>query len=332
MKAMTYTALLMMKKVSLARRTLKRVLPASWRAILRRLFLEEGFHLYPCDCFSRFRPDRTSFGRWLAYETRFRLWRLTYGRRARLERPIFMIGCPRSGTGISVRLFALHPDVANLSEAPDIWDPWHYRDLTADDHWSAADVTPKEAARLHARFEFHRRFEGKERFINKHPPNSVRLDYIRTVFPDAVFIHIVRDGRPVAASIVEFVERIPRFRDVPMPICRPPNWRELVRPNRAVEAALQWRALVSLILAKRSELGPAYHEIRYEALCEDPRGILGAAFRFAGLRADDEVLARLPERLESQNCKWRPKLTPEEIEQVTAVQEPLLKELGYAHK
>ncbi|MEK7863976.1 MAG: sulfotransferase, partial [Chloroflexota bacterium] len=57
----------------------------------------------------------------LGTELAYRVWLLVGGRAARLERPIFMIGCPRSGTTVAVELFALHPDVANLvgpQEAP----------------------------------------------------------------------------------------------------------------------------------------------------------------------------------------------------------------------
>ncbi len=56
----------------------------------------------------------------------------SYGGRWRLRRPVFMIGCPRSGTGVAMRMFASHPRVANLSEAGSLWDPRHYNDGDAD--------------------------------------------------------------------------------------------------------------------------------------------------------------------------------------------------------
>jgi len=319
----------MMATSSPARRVLKHLLPAPWRATLRRAFFEEGFHLYPPDCFSRYRPQGASLLRWLGYEARYKAWHVTRGRRARLERPIFVIGCPRSGTGISVRLLALHPLVANLSEVPDIWDPWHYRDFEADHHWTAADVRPGDAARLHARFEYHRRWHRRPRFVNKHPRSSVRIDYIRAVFPDAVFVHIIRDGRAVVTSMLAFVRERPRQQRARMPFCHPPNWQALVREDKAEQSALQWCAIVRHVLSKKAELGAAYHEIRYEELCEAPRAVLGAAFRFAGLRADDEVLARLPERLENRNYKWKQQLSLQQIETIVRVEAPLLEQLGY---
>lgn len=309
------------------RQILKRVLPPPVRAALRRVLYPGRFHLHPA--FSRYTGPE-SVVTWAVYEAGFHLWRNLWGRGARLERPIFLIGCPRSGTSIAVELFALQPEVANLSEAPEIWDPRGYEDFEADHHWTAADVRPQDAARLHARFAYHRRWHRKARFVNKYPRSSVRIDYLRAVFPDAVFVHVIRDGRAVAASMLQALGRRRRGQVRPdMPFTHPPNWRGLIRPDKAEQVALQWREVVNYILNKRVELGPAYHEIRYEELCENPRAVLGAAFGFAGLRADDEVLARLPERLDSQNYKWKQQMSLQQIETVNRIAAPLLKELGY---
>lgn len=283
------------------RAALKRILPATWRAALRRV----------------------------SHEPAFLLWRFTVGRGKRLERPIFMIGCSRSGTTLAGTLFGLHPDVVNFSEAHEIWDPRGYRDPEADHYWAAADVRAEDAARLHARFEYVRRYLGKERLFNKNPRSSVRIDYIRTVFPDAVFIHVFRDGRAVTASMLEFIRKREHLEPVPMPFCRPPEWRTLLRADRVEQAALQWRAVVSHVLSKRAELGAAYYEFKYEDLCNDPRRVIGAAWRFAGLRVDGEVLGRPPERLESQNYKWKEQLSLEQIERVTVIQRTLLEEMAY---
>lgn len=306
--------------------TLKRILPPPVRAALRRLLYPGRFHLHPA--LSRYSGPE-SVVTWGLHEAGFHLWRHTLGRSTCLKQPIFMIGCSRSGTTIAAALFGLHPDVADFSEAHPIWDPRGYRDPEADHYWVAADVRAEDAARLHARFEYVRRHLGKERFFNKNPRSSVRIDYIRAVFPDAVFIHVIRDGRAVAASMLEFIRARAHLESVPMPLCRPPSWRELLRADKLEQVALQWREVVSFILKKRAELGPAYHEFKYEELCDDPRRVLAATWRFAGLRVEADVLERLPERLESQNYKWREQLNPEQIELVTGIQRSLLEEMAY---
>jgi hypothetical protein len=270
-------------------------------------------------------------------EGAFALWRPLFGGQ-RLARPIFMIGCPRSGTSVSAVLFARHPDVAGFSEAGEVWDPRGYADPEADHHWPAKRVTAEEAARLHDRFEFARRlrslpFHRGRRLLNKHPRNSVRIEYLRAVFPDAFFVHVIRDGRAVVHSMLEMVEREPARRLVPMgAFCKPPDWRALLREDAVEQAALQWREIVSYVLDQRPALGGQYHEYRYEDLCHDVRGVLGQAFAAAGLRADERVMARLPQRLEVQNFKWRGAFDEAQVETLLRVQGPLLERLGYGDR
>ena len=118
------------------------------------------------------------------WTTRSLAWRALHPT-ARLAEPIFLVGSPRSGTTLTVNLFGTHPDVANWSEGGRLWDPIHYHDPEADHHWTAEDATPGQIRRLHRWCEWYRQSHGKARFVNKHPRNSVRIDYLRRVFPDA---------------------------------------------------------------------------------------------------------------------------------------------------
>ena len=264
------------------------------------------------------------------YELAYRVWLLAGGRQAHLERPIFMIGCPRSGTTVAVELFARHPDVANLSEAQEIWDPRRHLDPEADHHWTAAEVTPEDARRLHTRFEFHRRLRGQARFVNKNPRSSVRLGYIRAIFPDALFLHVIRDGRAVTHSLLREMRRNSLRQRFPFGnFCKPPNWRALLREDPAEQAALQWREVVRHVLAERPALGASYHELRYEDLCQNPRQVLAHAYGFAGLRVDEKALKRLPARLDSQNFQWRTALSAGQIETINRIQEEQLRQLDY---
>lgn len=247
-----------------------------------------------------------------------------------LEKPIIMVGCPRSGTSIAVELFATHPWVANRSEAGQVWDPDHYYDPNAHHHWGAEMVTEEGARRLHAKFEYYRQRSGRKRLVNKHPRNSVRIDYIRQIFPDAFFIHVIRDGRAVVNSIINKTQREPTRQRIPFGnFCKPPHWRQFLRDDPVEQAALQWREIVRYVLSRRHELGARYQEFKYEDMCSMPRETFASMFEFAGLPVSDEFLARIPKQLRNMNYKWKEQLSSEQIASIDAVQEELLEELGY---
>lgn len=256
-------------------------------------------------------------------------WRATHPK-PRLVAPIFLVGSPRSGTSLAVDLFGTHPEVANWSEAGRLWDPVDYRNPEADHHWTAERATPAEAARLHRWCEWYRCKEGKARFVNKHPRNSVRMGYLRAIFPDARFIHVIRDGRGVAASIRAQVKSRPRRAAQPLGgFCRPPGWRSLMREDPIEESALLWRAIVRHVRTEGVRLGSDYREVRYERLCAEPRAVFAELFRFADLPDDGPALAGIPAEPLAQSDAWRETLGPEGIATVEKAAGDLLAELGY---
>jgi hypothetical protein len=249
---------------------------------------------------------------------------------AKLTAPIFLVGSPRSGTSLAVNLFATHPDVANWSEAGRLWDPIDYHNDEAEHHFEVERATPAQVARLHRWCEWYRRSHGKARFVNKHPRNSVRIDYLRRVFPDARFIHVIRDGRAVVSSIVTLIRSRARREKQPMGgFCRPPGWRTLLRDDLVEQTALQWQAIVRHVRGWRATLGEDYCEVRYEELCAQPREVSRALFEFSGLAAGEAQLAGVPERPLERSDGWRERLTAPEIATVEKTAGDLLAELGY---
>jgi hypothetical protein len=241
-----------------------------------------------------------------------------------------LVGSPRSGTTLAVNLFATHPDVANWSEAGHLWDPIDYRNDEADHHFTAERATPAQIARLHRWCEWYRQSHGRTRFVNKHPRNSVRIDYLRRVFPDARFIHVIRDGRAVVSSMVIQIRSRVRRQQQPMGgFCRPPGWRTLLRDDLVEQTALQWQAIVRHVRGRRDMLGPDYCEVRYEELCAQPREVSRALFEFSGLAAGEAQLAGVPERPLERSDGWRERLTAPEIATVEKTAGDLLAELGY---
>jgi hypothetical protein len=72
---------------------------------------------------------------------------------------------------------------------------------------SSADLTEDLANGLRSRLLGRLRTAGGSRLAEKTPINSFRIGYLDALCPDAVFVHLVRDGRAVAASIAKIPAR-----------------------------------------------------------------------------------------------------------------------------
>lgn len=116
-----------------------------------------------------------------------------------LDRPIFIVGCSRSGTTVLVDMFKCHCDLAQWSEAGEVADP-NYLAPNRSHVRTAEDATSWHARRMRLLFGLYARLSGKRHFVNKHPENSLRLPYLKRIFPDAKFVHVIRDDRATAYS------------------------------------------------------------------------------------------------------------------------------------
>lgn len=171
---------------------------------------------------------------------------------------------------------------------------------------------------------------GKPRFGDKTPAYMQHLDLLEEVFPDAQYVHIVRDGRDAALSFVG-MRRRPRF-----------NW---ARPRRLGDFACQWEYEVRAARSFGSTVARGrYLELRYENLVADPDRRLREVCGFLGLRFEPEMLeyhrgvdpSALQDhpRLEQPPTiglrDWREQMAPRDVERFEAVAGALLAELGYA--
>ncbi|MGH7588830.1 MAG: hypothetical protein ACRELU_09575, partial [Gemmatimonadota bacterium] len=76
-------------------------------------------------------------------------------------------------------------------------------------------------------------------------------------------------------------------------------------------------------------LGDRYHEFTYEEMCADTRGVLAAAFDFAGLPVAEYDLGGIPEHLQNMNERSIRSLDAHQISTIERIQGDLLLDLGY---
>ena len=180
---------------------------------------------------------------------------------------------------------------------------------------------------IRATFHAYARSKGSERWGDKTPIYVEHIDFLADLFPDARFIHLVRDGRDVALS---FLER---------------SWG----PQTIEEGAQRWKARVCAGRRSGQALDPSrYTELRYEHLIDDAEGALRRVCEFVELPFDptmltyyqraNEVIAgtKYPEqhtgvtRPPTKGARdWRSQMTAAQVAEFEAVAGGLLGELGY---
>lgn len=191
---------------------------------------------------------------------------------------------------------------------------------TTEDDWTAGSE-----ARLKDTMTMHLRITGKGRFLSKRTSNTQRLRLISRMFPDARFVHIIRDGRAVALSY----SRVDWWPGTVL-------WWAGATPAELVAggrdplevAALHWKHNTEEVLANAGTLGH-YSEVRYEDLVADPVGTVLRVMDFCDLARDQVFEARLPRRLPDMNRKWRSALDEGQWEVVETAAGPTLARLGY---
>lgn len=249
----------------------------------------------------------------------------------RLKKPIFIIGCSRSGTSIFIQLFKKHKELCNWSEAAQVFD-LNYYDPKIEHQKGAENVTPFNRFRIQSLFGFKTRLMHKSRFINKHPQNSVRIEFLKEIFPDALFIHIIRDGRAVVESNYSRIS-LDRFRSY-YPFGnfpKPKRWKEYLKLKSIEQFSYQWTDIVQEIrsAAKNRLNSKNYIEIRYEDFCQDPRGIVNLLDKWCSLDERGRSYKEIPEKLDNQNHKWDTKLSENEKSAMTSIIQSLNQQLGY---
>ena len=282
---------------------------------------------------------------WKQYHSVPRTWtaqRLWKSLRPEIRRPIFVVGAPRSGTTFLGRCIAALPEVSYHFEPVATKGAARYVYEGAWPFGRAARfyrTTYRWLLRIH--------LDGDLRFAEKTPRNCFLLPFLQRVFPDAQFVHILRDGRDAALSHSKqpWLQAASASSEKRETGGYPfgPYARFWVEDDRVAEfertsdyhrCIWAWRRHVESVLTGASEL-PAgqYHLMRYERFVQHPTDEADRLLDFLGITAPPSR-ARLHHVAEAAHAdsvgNWQEGLTSEQRR--TAEQEAgrLLRELGYA--
>ncbi|MBW1993278.1 MAG: sulfotransferase [Deltaproteobacteria bacterium] len=112
---------------------------------------------------------------------------------------VFIIGSPRSGTTILGEILDKHNEISQWYEPYFVWDR-SFRN-SPDDERTAEEATPRIIKQVYKDYLRYKKKTGSKIIVDKSPRNSLKIPFIRQIFPQARFIHILRDGRDVSLSI-----------------------------------------------------------------------------------------------------------------------------------
>ena len=266
--------------------------------------------------------------------------------------PIFIVGSPRSGTGLLRDLLRAHPRITFPGESHFIplfyrayGDPETERDarrlgqLVLGLNWVkrwGLDLEPSSFRDCRSfrdvivlLYEAWADKEGKERWGDKTPQYVTEIGLLRTIFPDCQLIHIYRDGRDVALSILAAG----------------------FGPQNLYTAARQWRYFVRTARAAgAAQPSGTYLDVRYEDLLNAPEETMRGVLEFLGEPFESSVLkpdflerfvrppiigqprrayASRTEIVADNWGKWKSQMGAEERLLFESVAGDLLTELGY---
>ena len=267
-----------------------------------------------------------------------------------ITKPIIIVGTGRCGSTVFHRLLATHPQLMWLSgfslkyptkptwnkwaveamgnpllrrllgerirpgECYRFWDTYAYgfsepcRDLVR------TDVTARVKKRVRGAIQ-PMLTPARNRFLAK-ITGWPRIGFLNEIFEDAKFIHIIRDGRAVANSLLHVWfwggwYGPQGWRAGLLSAEDQATWESYDRSFVAL-AGLEWRIQMRAIDAAREKLDPKlFYEVKYEDFCRQPLETYRQVLEFAELPESAELERQVKAAsIESTSNRWRDDLTP----------------------
>jgi hypothetical protein len=271
--------------------------------------------------------------------------------------PVFIVGCPRSGTSFLYHLLLSAGGFARFHTQMNVFDVLEpiFGDLSSPENkkmmmreWlrskafvvsglDADKIETQVMVECHNGSDFLRivmdgvaHKQGVDRWVDSTPTNVPHMLRISHDFPEAQFIHIIRDARDVALSLDK------RRWSRPLP------WDK----NRSLLAAgLYWEWIVRKGRENGTRLGDRYMEVRYEDLVERPQPALKKIGEFlqhdldyariqeASVGSVKKPLTSFKEDLKEGHFtpvgRWKDKFPADQLTQFEQLIGRYLQELGY---
>jgi hypothetical protein len=218
------------------------------------------------------------------------------------KRFVFILGASRSGTTWMQSILSYHPEVCTY---PELKIFSHYlKPWLKSWEWDQKDTAPHGLPAIWEQDEF---YGFLKQFLNRiygrvaddNPANSVIVDkipqsneirLIETLISKPKYIHVVRDGRDVASSLIAASK----------------GWGQAWAPSTTEAAAAWWRnGVQNAHVAKSYEDEGRYIEIHYEDMLVNDLEVISQVFEFIGLKYDHLNVDAIAEKNRIDKMKKR---------------------------
>ncbi|HVR40344.1 MAG TPA: TIGR03032 family protein [Thermoanaerobaculia bacterium] len=238
-------------------------------------------------------------------------------RARRIERPIFLVCSPRSGSSMFFETLAQSPTVWTVGgeshqviESIPALHPAQRR--FHSNRLDASDATPEIITQLERNFVRELRNRDRRtpragatglRLLEKTPKNSLRVPFLAEAFPDALFVYLYRDMRDTISSMLDawrsgkFItyRELPGWDGPPWSLLLTPGWRELSGKSLAEIVASQWSTATRYLLDDLEQLSPdRWCVAGYDALVSEPQKEIERIASFLDIEWDRTLTTPLP--------------------------------------
>ncbi|MFK5968752.1 MAG: sulfotransferase [Candidatus Marithrix sp.] len=235
----------------------------------------------------------------------------------KFDQPIFIVSAPRAGSTLLFNTLSLFSDLWTIGEEsheliesiPTLHPSYRNFDsncLTVTEATADIAITLQQRfvrelqnrdGNSYLNFPIHQR-PNKIRFMEKTPKNALRIPFLKTVFPEAIFIYLYRDPKENINSMMEFWRSRRFIAYQPLPgwpysnwsFLLTPGWKKLMGNSIAEIAAYQWQTANSYIENNLQKLPKSdWCFINYADLIGKPKETIYKISKFAKLNWDSQI-------------------------------------------